>query len=336
MAGAIAGTALVNYSPELTDRLSTVTLTVNNLCNLNCPHCYLQYDGDEGKYISEKVLDCLYQAEFKHLVIVGKEPFVNDISINSIYNLCTRIKRNGTTIGVITNGLNLNKVSLDLINHFDYIDVSFDGGKESYEKYRRGYYQRIINHIKSLQKESPGTTFNALHVLNNYTIHNIDDMISVKEFADFKNIMFSPYLETNNDGKNYVDKVKINNILSALARNKRFMHTKNAFLLLDVYHLLGDFDSPGYYSQFDLPPNLNEIKDLVKVMNLKDKVKFIEKDPLKHGFLRLTYDGFILSPYDSLNPSEYKINGQTIDSISINEFFRDQIQKSSKTLLNVY
>ena len=77
MAGAIAGTALVNYAPNISKKLSTVTLTVNNLCNLQCPHCYLQYDGGETKYISPSILEHLYNAEFKHLVIVGKEPFVN-------------------------------------------------------------------------------------------------------------------------------------------------------------------------------------------------------------------------------------------------------------------
>ena len=77
MAGAIAGTALVNYAPHTSKQLSTITLTVNNLCNLQCPHCYLQYDGEENKYIGSEVLEHLYKADFKHLVIVGKEPFVN-------------------------------------------------------------------------------------------------------------------------------------------------------------------------------------------------------------------------------------------------------------------
>jgi MoaA/NifB/PqqE/SkfB family radical SAM enzyme len=43
MAGAIAGTAILNC--KLQSALDTVALTINNSCNLHCPHCYLQYDG---------------------------------------------------------------------------------------------------------------------------------------------------------------------------------------------------------------------------------------------------------------------------------------------------
>jgi hypothetical protein len=122
--------------------------------------------------------------------------------------------------------------------------------------------------------------------------------------------MFSPYIETLNDGKNTVNKLAIETILKALANNKRFIETDKAFLLLDIYHLFGD-----NRADWEL------LKILIKNLHLSKKVKLIEKDPIEHGFIRLTYEGMILTPYESLHPLKYKNSQLNIKDAKLNEAF---------------
>src|ERR1035438_763554 len=78
MAGAIAGSAIFCCSP--TERLDTVTLTVNNACNLACPHCYLQYHSPVKKF-RESLFDVLERSAFRHPAVVGKEPLFDGGSV---------------------------------------------------------------------------------------------------------------------------------------------------------------------------------------------------------------------------------------------------------------
>lgn len=38
---------------------------------------------------------------------------------------------------------------------------------------------------------------------------------------------------------------------------------------------------------------------------LANKVIFVEQDPLFLGYIRVTYDGYFMTPYQSLYPSNY-------------------------------
>lgn len=317
MAGAIAGTALVNYAPKATDKLSTITLTINNICNLSCPHCYLQYKQEKKRYIDSEVINAVSDTKFNHLVVVGKEPFVNEQSISILSKIVVSNSQQGKSVGVITNGVGLDHVNSELTSNLAYIDVSFDGGEKTYSLYRKSDFKNVIRNINNIQANQR-TIFNALHVVNDYTIRNIDDMVDVVKFADFKNIMFSPYIETQNDGSNFVEKLKLKSILEAFADNVKFMNTKEAFILLDIYHLLGDLD---VNKKFDENESIFSIKKMLNDLGLIEKVKLIEKDPIHHGFLRVTYDGYLLSPYDSLNPMYYKNKGVKIGETSIENYF---------------
>jgi MoaA/NifB/PqqE/SkfB family radical SAM enzyme len=330
MAGAIAGTALINYASQLSDKLSTVTLTINNLCNLSCPHCYLQYEDGGTKFITGDILEQLYRADFKHLVVVGKEPFVNKRSVSLLEEITNAVKKQGKTVGVITNGIGLDKMNTILAKNLSYIDVSFDGGPISYNNYRKGNFEQLISNINGVAEQYSFTAFNALHVVSDQTIANISDMVDVGNFFEFKNIMFSPYIETLNNGANHVSKLKIREILSRFSANNNFMNSQASFILLDIYHLLGDISGKAKYADYELHENMEFLKEMVRSCGVEAKVKLIEKDPIFHGFVRLTYDGYLLSPYASLNPADYKKEGVLIDQMSIAEFFNLKLQSFQK------
>lgn len=325
MAGAIAGTALVNFASERTNKLSTVTLTVNNLCNFSCPHCYLQYADGSKKYISDDILSHLYLAEYKHLVIVGKEPLVNEKTINIVEQIAQTVKTQGKTVGLITNGFGLDKVKESLLSKLSYIDISFDGGAETYSKYRGGDFGALVKKAKQINERYGFDKFNVLHVVNDVTINSLEDMLSVRNYFKFKHMMFSPYIETRNDGFNSVKRITIDGILKTFAKSKNFRSDPNAFILLDTYHLMGEIDQLANYSEKDELPNAENVRLLIKKYDLSEKVKLIENDPILHGFVRLTYDGFVLSPYASLNPADYKVNGEKVSETSLLNFFNQRI-----------
>ena len=70
--GAFAGSAAL-LCQNLRSDVSVVTLTMNNSCNLKCPHCYLQY-AQKDAYVSHWVIDVIAQSAVEAVAIVGMEP----------------------------------------------------------------------------------------------------------------------------------------------------------------------------------------------------------------------------------------------------------------------
>lgn len=306
MGGAIAGTAILkNLSPSR--KLKTITLTINNSCNLTCPHCYLQYD--KKSFLVEKpTLHSIFNSDFEHLAIVGKEPLVSKPSISLLEKLVEECYLKKKTTSIVTNGVGLGNLSPSVANYLDYIDVSFDGGKETYSQYRKGSFEKIIDSIYHIQSSS-SVTFNALHTLSTRTIMNIDDMVGIKNFVEFKIIMFSPYLNTLHNGKNEVSIVQLKEILKRVSHSKMFMDTKETLLLLDTYHVKQERVSN------------EELQKLISDFTLESKIKLIEKDPLNYGIIRVTYDDYVLTPYESIHPKNYNHSNYLASQVNLNEVF---------------
>src|SRR5688500_15997163 len=106
MGGVVAGSAVLNA--KVAGKLHTVTLTVNNRCNLHCPHCYLQYDGID-RLIAPEAIDYLFDrpSSLRHVAIVGMEPLVTRRSVEVCGTIIHRAKQAGITVSLITNGINL-------------------------------------------------------------------------------------------------------------------------------------------------------------------------------------------------------------------------------------
>jgi MoaA/NifB/PqqE/SkfB family radical SAM enzyme len=308
MAGAIAGTAILK-NLSLSKKLKTITLTINNNCNLTCSHCYLQYEK-KNFLVEGNTIDSIFNANFEHLAIVGKEPFVNKASISLLEDLIERCYLKNKTVSVITNGIGLANLKPEVVNYLDYIDVSFDGGPETYHLYRKGSFNKIITAIHNIQSQSD-VTFNALNTISTGTIDNIDDMMAIKQFANFKIIMFSPYLQTKHDGVNNVSFVQLSDILKRLSDSKPFMDASESLLLLDTYHT----EQEGVSNK--------TLDELIASYGLSSKIKLIEKDPLNYGIIRVTYDDLVLTPYESIHPKNYKQSHFLASNTNLNEVFEE-------------
>jgi sulfatase maturation enzyme AslB (radical SAM superfamily) len=286
--------------------LKLVTLTVNNVCNMNCPHCYLQLNKVSSDWIDNPLLKKVLASHFNHLAIVGKEPLFNQDHINKLISLAKQIKKSGKTISIVTNGKNLNLVNRELLNNLDFIDISFDGGEKTYSQFRRGDFQKLKQEIQSIYA-SGFKRINALNSVHSENIGNIDDMMSITKIIPFEKIMFSPYLITENFGDNKVSKISLKELFERLSSSKQFMEAKQAIVNIDSYHL----------QQAKL--SANELIELAKEFGLKNKLVLHDKDLLHFGVVRITYDGKILSPGQSLNPKNYSEGLDLKDFKNINE-----------------
>lgn len=290
MAGAIAGTAILKIDGKQ-DLLNTITLTINNECNMHCSHCYLQYDSIES-IIDDNTLDIIFKNKFKHLVIVGKEPLVNNSSIEKLCGIVERCKVKDLTVSFVTNGLNLSSLPPAIIPLIDYIDVSFDGGVLTYEKYRKGNLHKVLDGISFCLTHGLKEV-NALHTVCDRTIENISDCVNLKEFVPFSTILFTPYLVTQNHGNNQVSSIPLFEIVRKFDGNSTFNSVDGTMLLIDNYHI-----EQERICLAELESELDKVK-------CREKYHVITDDPIMYGIIRVTYDGLVLSPRQSLHPSLY-------------------------------
>ncbi len=301
MAGATAGSATTHLN-QLSDNLQVLTLTINNQCNMSCPHCYLQYDGDSGR-ISEELITSVISSKYSHLAIIGKEPLLDMESARVTERLIHDCVRSGKTVSITTNGSGLSRLDSKTLGLVRWIDISLDGGPGTYQQYRGANYWKLIELAKhSLNKGL--RELNALHTLTSENLHNLDDMVAIAEDVPWNQIIFSPYVMVRNHGKTPVSRVGLDELLSALANSKNFLNCRNTTLMLGADF----FKDQGIESEW--------LVDKIRDAGIFHKVSMISHDPLRLGYMRLTYDGYIMTPYQSLHPADYHLSASSVKSFA--------------------
>jgi MoaA/NifB/PqqE/SkfB family radical SAM enzyme len=307
MAGAIAGTAILHLNGA-SDQLQVVTLTVNNICNLRCDHCYLQY-GRANANVAERIVDALCEADFRHLAIVGKEPLANRVAAEECQALILRFLAASKSVSIITNGHGLHYLHPEILESLAWIDVSFDGGPQSYATYRKAPFAKLIENLRWLER-SGFDRVNAMFAISKQNIANIDDMMKVQlEFA-FDRLVFSPYVVTLNHGVNFVEPASLKAVCDAFANSKPFMESSKSIFLL------------GTEAFPDLEPTL--LEEEAEASGILNKTRLVKCDPLGLGILRVTYDGLVLTPYESLHTANYRSIGRPLlDGQQLNQIYHD-------------
>lgn len=300
MAGAIAGSTILHYLDEC-DHLRVVTLTVNNRCNLDCPHCYLHYSR-EDEFVGAETLASIAQSGCQHVAIVGKEPLIDRATARSTGALVRQMKCAGKTVSTITNGHGLGFLDDETRALLAWIDVSFDGGPRTYGDYRRSSYSNVIRNVAGLNNAR------ALHTLSRRNLGVLSDLMAVRDDHEWTGVLLSPYLSTSHDSRQSVGQPSLDDLTNALTGCAEFMRAPEAFVV---------FDSE-YFQQQHIDPD--RAKAFLKSEGLLTKAIWSVADPFDMGYLRVTYDGLVLRPLDSLFPSEYGrtarpiVSGQSLDS----------------------
>jgi hypothetical protein len=263
-------------------------------------------------------------SQANHLAIVGKEPLADQESAAITSYLVEKCSAAGKSVSLITNGLGLHFLSDTVLQKLAYIDVSFDGGPETYGMYRRSSWQKLAKNVHRLFNKGI-VRMNALHVINDTTIHNLSDMLRVDELGPFERIVFSPYLATKNFGANSVKPVSLTTLLRMIAATPQFLAKENTTLLLDDIH----------FSQ--TAENKQAVIAAARELEILNKIRIVDGDPLDFGIIRATYDGYLLTPLDSLNTFEYASVGSHVpdwgkDDDILGQFFQRCLDEKKRAI----
>ncbi len=291
MVGSMAGSAALHLAgPQ--QALHTVTLTVNNSCNLRCGHCYLQYSGPGG-FIADAVLSQLEREDFSHLAVVGKEPLVNAAAATKTSQLIHRFAQAGKTSSLITNGLGIRFLSRSAISSLSWMDISLDGGPDSTEMYRGVPYKKI-EAAAEFARSAGVRELNALQTLTKTTVRSLADMMRIA--SQYDTIVFSPFVNTRHQGRISEEAVDLPDLLKRMSRCGEFMEADNAVLLVGAHAL----------------PDSDDLEEMLAQYGLTSKTCLVKQDPLLLGLIRVTYEGAVLTPTESLHTDDYGRLGRVL------------------------
>lgn len=136
-----------------------MTIVLGNGCNIDCPHCYQEKNGDN--LLRDKEIGFHLRHEFSQfypyletLRIQGGEVFALKGFKDLIDDVAKAVDR--PLISISTNGTLLNEVWCKKIVEmpFQAVTFSFDAGtKETFERLRRGAkFDVVVNNVKRLQE----------------------------------------------------------------------------------------------------------------------------------------------------------------------------------------
>lgn len=290
--GAMAGSALKTFEiqPEKEKRLRIVTTTVNDVCQLRCPGCYLG-ESIRREFMNEETQQALLRGGYNHLVIAGKEPFVSEAHIQKTSDLIRRLSDEGITVSAITNGQNLHMVPADVLRSLTYLDVSIDGGnKASYEATRLGgNWERLVRNVRDA-KERTGVRIHGLHVLNAQNTRELDQMAGVTSLMPLDLLLFSPFTKTERRGVDYTtEPVDALTMIRTASESPTFKDNPKAFLYLGIYRL----------------PEIDKESLRECVAEKGTRAILINENPFNLGVIRVTHDGKIMTPDESLHTGKY-------------------------------
>lgn len=283
--------------------LDILSLTINNVCNLECPHCYLNVAGKGTA--SEKVIDKIFEEPPAKIAIVGMEPLHDPRSAAIVRDIARRGKATETFVSMVTNGLGLK--FLRGVPHEelpDLIDISLDGGPESYKRFRgngKDLFPLIKEGAERFRAEYPDIPVNVLHTLfaENTTPETIADMVEGGRLVSSSkgDILFSPYVPPMiqiGQRRTLASGLGIRRMLETLEETPEFMGERRAEF----------FAGPYNAESFGL--SIKQFLTIIASVGLRSESRIDTAIPHLNGGLRVTYDGYALRPDYSIHTSLYE------------------------------
>lgn len=169
----------------------TCEIDPSNACCLDCSFCIYRQLRDNSSMpfeLYQKILGDLRDCGVKSITLTGGgEPLMNP-KINEFIEASEDFK-----LGLITNGVLLDKIPTHLLERFDFIRVSLNAGtKETYKKISgRDYYDKVVKNIEFVKKHTKqlGISF----VVTDDNIHEIDLIKKLKvDFLQLKHNVLKP------------------------------------------------------------------------------------------------------------------------------------------------
>jgi radical SAM protein with 4Fe4S-binding SPASM domain len=160
-----------------------LVLEITNRCNLNCIHCSVK--------ANERLDNELTTAEWKNLItnlaemgveavgLSGGEPLLRE----DVFDLATHALSQGLLVGLVTNGLLLNREIVEKIKKLNLdVQISLDGSRSLYhDKIRdqEGAFEKLLEKARLLKEEGIKFTVAAVATAHNYK--DLPDLLRLSE-----------------------------------------------------------------------------------------------------------------------------------------------------------
>jgi hypothetical protein len=299
--------------------LDILQVTVNNVCNLACPHCYLNVAGTG--VITPTVIEKVFEDPPAKVAIVGMEPLYNRESIEAVREIVRRSRETETFVSMITNGLGLKFLrGLPRKDLPDLIDVSLDGGQKYYERFRgngKDLFPKIVANAETIRADHPDLPINLLHTLftENTEPEMVADMITgSKMVSPTGSIFFSPYIPPQTEiGQRQAraSRLSLEQMFEVLKKTPAFMDEPHARFFAGAYNA----------GSFGL--SVDELLDLIASYGLAEKSRIDTGIPHLNRGLRVLYDGYALRPDYSIHTSLYAKGRAPIENQKLVDIYRE-------------
>lgn len=187
---------------------------VNNRCNLNCKHCYVNPKFDNNALVSIeqiiKYLDEAIDSGVRTIGCTGKEPLLTFERTQKIFEHLYKRKKEGANIlyGIVTNGTLLNEDKAKILNNLelDYLDVSIDGTEEIHDSIRgKGNFKRTTKNLANLLTLDLNH-LNKNNIFIDFTLsqtnkNDLTNLMAELFEMGLQNIYISPYEATKKEDK---------------------------------------------------------------------------------------------------------------------------------------
>jgi len=152
-------------------------------CNYRCIYCYLNDEDLHSDAIIDidklKRLVFYFRNNKLNIEILGGEPLLKPEIINNITKFFLenyKIK----SIKISTNGSILNEYIINILKHFDEVQISLDAADDrAYKKIRGGNFNKVINNIKDLLDANVNISLS--FVLLRYNVNQIKDFFKLSK-----------------------------------------------------------------------------------------------------------------------------------------------------------
>lgn len=327
-----------------------VSYFVNNVCNLNCKHCYVGYKDTRHANTYEKwtsVFSELIGMGARTFGNVGKEPLLNwDLT----RKLLAYFKGQQMTIpklryGFVTNGLLLtDSIISELVELAPtYIDISMDGTQESHEKIRgEGTYQKLISNLEKIAKTELADRVFISFTLNKINKNDISGVISTINNMGIKNILVSPYVTLDKEDALYLSDDELAEIIWGIVSGETVDFSRcdhmNIYVKSDYTTSKGLMDKlmqMGVINQDSL--FMDEYGVLFNKYTKGTSDVYFNYLPYDNTFsqaIRISHDGYVSGCLEMFyNNYEDRAVGN-INRASINQILQDAVCQTAKAIDN--
>ncbi len=299
--------------------LDILQVTINNRCNLACPHCYLNMSG--SGYLEDKTVEAIFSPENlpEKVAIVGMEPLYDAPSARLVRHIARRGHETSTFVSMITNGLGFKHLLEAPDREMPrLIDVSLDGGPRYYARFRgngKDLFPKIVAGAQAIRSAHPSIPLNILHTLfvENSTPEIVEDMVeSGRLVSPEGGIYFSPFISPaiqigqRTPTANVKD---LDGMLRVLAGTAAFMDHPATYFFMGPYNA----DSFGL--------SMGELSALIESHGLTAKSRLDTGIPHLNGGLRVMFNGYAIRPDYSIHTYLTQKYGVSVEDRTLPEIY---------------